>query len=150
MYAYTQSFIENCFFRMNSCFDKISDQTFLNQPALLHLLKNFVNLFSDCKLSLSRGTRGRSPSQRPKESLGSLHAKCVIYTTKSFQFLYWCGLNLAHPQGGMFQGCVTAGRVVTPKHTQTSFLVLGNPQLSSPWALFPLLYVVEADCNYLI
>lgn len=28
--------------------------------------------------------------------------------------------------------------------------VCGNPQLSSPWALFPVLYVVETDCSYLI
>lgn len=138
-------FYWNCFFRTDSCFDKISDQTFLNQPALLHLLKNFVNLFSDCKLSLSRGSVGPEGDPHPSERR-SLSALCTPNVSSSQQnHCSFCAEPRLPPGSGsvgvMFQGCVTAGRVVTPKHTQTSFLCVEihswvPPELSSLFSVW--------------
>lgn len=148
-------FYWNCFFRTNSCFDKISDQTFLNQPALLHLWKTLWKLFSDCKLSLSRGSVGPEGNPHPSNPR-NLSALCTPNSTQQNNFnsctdVVW---TLPTPRvcecrsdGSGLCHCWEGG---DPQTHTTIISVCGNPQLSSPWALFPLLYVLEADCSYLI
>lgn len=145
-------FYWNCFFRTNSCFDKnlwpdLSQSTSITAPLKK---KNFVNLFSDCKLSLSRGSVGPEGDPHPSDRR-NLSALC---TTKSFQFLYWCGLNLAHPRvgecGSDGSGLCHCWEGGDPQTRTDIISVCGNPQLGSSWALFPVLHVVEEDCSYLI
>lgn len=142
-------FYWNCFFRTNSCFDKKKSLTrpFSINQHYCTFEKNFVNLFSDCKLSLSRGSVGPEghphPGDRRNLSAQQNHFNSctdVVWTLPS------PGLVSV---GVMDQGCVTAGRVVTPRHTQNHFCVWKS-QLSSSWAPFPVLSVLEADCSYLI
>lgn len=139
-------FYWNCFFRTNSCFDKISDQTFLNQPALLHLLKKKTlwtfSLIVNSACLVAQWDQREIPSRRAEESQ---HTQRVIHTTKPCSSC--TGVVWTLPTPGlvsvavMFQGCVTAGRVVTPKHTQTSFLCVEihswvPPELSSLFSVW--------------
>lgn len=142
-------FYWNCFFRTNSCFDKISDQTFLNQPALLHLLKRTLWTFS---LIVNSACLVAQWDQREipipaTEGFSQLSARPVCHPhsqTSAVFVLLWFEPCLAPgfvSVGVMFQGCVTAGRVVTPKHTQTSFLCVEihswvPPELSSLFSVW--------------
>lgn len=166
MYAYTQSFIETAFsdefLFWQNIWPDLSQSTSITAP-----FKNFVNLFSDCKLSLSRGSVGPEGDPHPggsgpdpwTEGISRLrqlsaHQMCRLHTEITAIFvLMWFEPCLPPgfvTVGAIFPDCGTAGRVVTPQtHTQ-HLCVCGNPQLSSPWGLFPVLPVVEADCSYLI
>lgn len=126
-------FYWNCFFRTNSCFDKISDQTFLNQPALLHLLKtNFVNLFSDCKLSLSCGSVGPEGDPHPWPSdRRNLSALCTpnLLSAQQSHFNFCTDVVWTLPIPGVCEGrrdvsglCHCWEGADPQTHTQTSFL----------------------------
>lgn len=164
MYAYTQSFIETAFsdefLFWQNIWPDLSQSTSITAP-----FKNFVNLFSDCKLSLSRGSVGPEGDPHPggsgpdpsTEGISQLsaHQMCRLHENKSLQISYRCGFSLAgfarvwkcrSDVSGLCR-CWEGGDPQT--HTPPS-LVCGNPQLSSPWGLLPVLDVVEADCSYLI
>lgn len=167
MYAYTQSFIETAFsdefLFWQNIWPDLSQSTSITAP-----FKNFVNLFSDCKLSLSRGSvglEGESPSRglRPwpmdRRNLSAPTALCTPNVSSTHRNhcnfctdVVWtlpaprvcnCRSNIS----GLWH-CWEGG---DPSNTHPALVcVCGNPQLSSPWGLFPVLPVVEADCSYLI
>lgn len=150
-------FYWNCFFRTNSCFDKISDQTFLNQPALLHLLKKTLWTFS---LIVNSACLVAQWGQReiPIPATEGVSALCTpsVSSTQQNRCSFCTGVVWTLPTPRVCQcgsdvsglcHCWQGGDPQTPANIVS---VCGNPQLSSPWALFPLLCVVEADCSYLI
>lgn len=160
MYAYTQSFIETAFFgqKKKSLFwqnlwPDLSQSTSITAP-----FKNFVNLFSDCKLSLSRGSVGPGGDPHPSDGR-NLSALCTpnVSSTQQNHFNFCTDVVWTLPTPGVWKcrsdvsglcHCWEGGD--TPNTHKHPFCVCGNPQLSSPWALFPVLHVVEADCSYLI
>lgn len=152
MYAYTQSFIETAFFGQIPVLTKYLTRPFsINQHYC-----TFEKLCENFSLIVNSACLVAQWDQRELPIPRNLSALCTPNSTQQNNFnsctdVVW---TLPTPRvcecrsdGSGLCHCWEGG----DPHTHTTIIsVCGNPQLSSPWALFPLLYVVEADCSYLI
>lgn len=127
MYAYTQSFIETAFFGRIPVLTKYLTRPFsINQHycTFEKLCENFSLIVNSACL-VAQWDQREIPIPAP-QGISRLSAHQTLHN-KIISILVLMWFEPCLPPGSvsvgvMVQGCVTAGRVVTPKHTPPSFL----------------------------
>lgn len=137
-------FYWNCFFRTNSCFDKnlwpdLSQSTSITAPLKKKKTLWTFSLIVNSACLVAQWDQREIPTPAT-EGISQLSAQQNHFN--SCTDVVW---TLPTPGlvsvGVMVQGCVTAGRVVTPRHALTSFLCVEihswvPPELSSLFSMW--------------